>query len=130
MVRISTSETIMIEGARRFLTANFMFPDRFASRYGSARRRGGPRRRQPTLHASVIKFREKIGHEGFHLDREHFHLLRKVNESDQTRYGNAQSENRRAQRLGDAQRYLFGVGRTGAQAEAGKNVDQTGNRSD
>src|SRR3979411_2699404 len=121
MVRISTSETIMMEGARRFLTANFMARARTGSRDRCARRhhrrfwRGGL-----PGDAAVIEFGEQISHERFHFYRQHFHLLGKINECDQTRHGNAEAEDGGAEGFRYSERDSFCVGCARTQTETGK----------
>src|SRR6266849_10503576 len=87
MVKISTSETMMMDGARRLRTANFIGRDLdLALRHRRGRGRDWLRwghwlsRRyllRPRLRrqAPVITFGKKIGHERFHFDGEHFHFL-------------------------------------------------------
>src|ERR1700737_3343337 len=89
MVKISTSETMMMDGARRFLTANFIGRNvDLASRHRRGRRRdrlgwghGLSRRYRPRPYLrrdpAVIKLGKQIGHQRFHFDREHFHFFRK-----------------------------------------------------
>src|SRR2546430_11243211 len=82
--------------------------------------------RQP----AVITLGKKIGHERFHFHGEHFHFFRKVNEPDQTRHRDSQSEHGAVKGFRNSAGYLLGVGRTRTQTEAGEDVDQAGDRPD
>src|SRR4029453_16376229 len=88
IVRMSTSETMMIDGARRLRTANFTDVD-LGSRHGRDFRRGrlgGRHRLGRSLDlrlagaedTAVVTLRKQIGHQRFHFHGENFYLLRKV----------------------------------------------------
>src|SRR5215471_17014002 len=89
MMRISTSETMMMTGARRFRTEKFMRSE--ASR---ASRDGGRDLRSLVFarSAPVIAFVDQLDDERFHLDRHHFHFTGKIGETDQCRHGDGKSE--------------------------------------
>src|SRR6058998_3562115 len=122
MIRISTSETMIMRGARRFRTAKFMCSDvprvsgyRCRNRY----LRGGRYVCRPELArgAAVIAFVNQLNHQRFHLHRHHFYFSRKIAEPDQRRHGNRKSENGCIQRFGDAKRNLAGIRCAGAQSK-------------
>src|SRR6266550_7035139 len=82
MMRISTSETMMMSGARRFRTEKFMRSD--ASRAS----RDGCRNLRYLVFArgaAVIAFVDQLDDERFHLHGHHFHLAGKIGEPDQCR---------------------------------------------
>src|SRR5436309_11986117 len=98
MIRISTSETMIMRGARRFRTAKFMCSD--VPRVSGNRRRnrylrGGRYACRPKLArgAAVIAFVNQLDHQRFHLHRHHFYFSRKIAEPDQRWHGNRQTEN-------------------------------------
>src|SRR3954471_3326301 len=95
IVRISTSETMMMEGALLFRTAIFMAtrPDR-ASHQRRARRHGRTNG-APFLAAgpAVVTLGNQVGDDRFHLNREHFDFLRKIAEGDQARHRDREAEN-------------------------------------
>src|SRR5215470_17665800 len=99
MIRISTSETMMITGARRFLTEKFM---RNASR---ASRDGGRNLRCLVFarSASVIAFVDQLDDERLHLYRHHFYFSGKVGEPDQCRYRDRKAEHCCVQCFSDAE---------------------------
>src|SRR5215510_13805751 len=100
MIRISTSETMMMTGARRFRTEKFM---RSASR--ASRDRGRNLRCLVfAVSAPVIAFVDQLDDERLHLHRHHFYFPRKISEPDQRRHGDRESEHRCVQRFSDPER--------------------------
>src|ERR1043166_6295896 len=89
MMRISTSDTMMMSGARRFRTAKFIAST--AERGLADRRRNRRRRRRWQFRrhkfargATVITLVQQFDHEGFHLHRHRFHFSRKIAEADES----------------------------------------------
>src|SRR5438552_2799890 len=101
MMRISTSETMMMTGARRFRTEKFMRSD------SSRASRDGCRNRRCLVFArgaAVIAFVDQLDDERFHLHGHHFHLAGKIGEPDQCRDSDRKSEDSCVQCFCDAKR--------------------------
>src|SRR5437016_14625043 len=98
MMRISTSETMMMTGARRFRTEKFMRNASRASRDGG----GDLRCLVFARTAAVVAFVDQLDYERFHLDRHHFHFSGKISEPDQCRHRDRKSEHCCVQCFGDA----------------------------
>src|SRR5206468_6800187 len=127
MIRISTSETIIMRGARRFRTAKFMCSDTpRVSRYRRRNRYVYTGRRfchlKSARRAAVIQFINQLDDQRFHLHRHHFYFSRKIGEPDQCRHGNRKPENGGVQSFGDSERNLASIRRAPAQSEMRKNV--------
>src|SRR5215510_1264254 len=88
-MRISTSETMMMMGARRFRTEKFM---QNASR---ASRDGGRELRCLMLAAgaAVIAFVDQLDDQCLHLHRHHFYFSGEISEPDQSRHRYGKAEN-------------------------------------
>src|SRR6059058_1505891 len=122
MMRISTSETMMMTGARRFRTEKFMRSD--SSRVS----RDGCRNLCCLVFArsaAVIAFVDQLDDECFHFHGHHFHLAGKIGKPDQCRHGDGKSEDGCVQCFCDAKRDLARIRSAGAQAEVRENVHQT-----
>src|SRR6266403_4859619 len=135
MIRISTSETMIMRGARRFRTAKFMCSDapclsryRRWNRYVYTGRRFCPFKF--ARRAAVIQFINQLDDQRFHLHRHHFYLSRKIGEPDQRRHGDRKPENGGIQCFGNAERDLTSVRCAPAQSEMGKHMHQSRNRAD
>src|SRR5215211_7529513 len=107
MMRISTSETIMMTGARRFRTEKFM---RIASR---ASRDGGGDLRCLVFarSAAVIAFVDQLDYERLHFHGHHFHCSGKIGEPDQRRHRYRKSEYSCVQCFGDTESDLARIRR-------------------
>src|SRR5437764_7569285 len=93
IMRISTSETIMMEGARRLRTAKFMSA-RSGCKYlgaGSHSHRG----RFFLWAAAEITFPDQFHHQRFHFHRHHLDLFWKIAEGDEGGYGDGKPEDGR-----------------------------------
>src|SRR6266487_1325633 len=135
MIRISTSETIIMRGARRFRTAKFMCSDTpRVSRYRRRNRYVYTGRRfchlKSARRAAVIQFINQLDDQRFHLYRHHFYLSGKIGEPDQRRHGDRKPEHGGIQCFGDAERDLARVRRARAQSEVRKNMHQSRDRAD
>src|SRR5690348_15352473 len=116
MMRISTSETIMITGARRFRTAKFMRMAWRESRDGGRNLCRLMLARRP----AVVTFVDQFDDERFHLDRHHLYLPGKVGKPDQRWHRNRKSKHCSVQCFSNPERNLTGVRRAGAQPQVGK----------
>src|ERR1043166_6612060 len=104
MVRISTSETIMMEGARRLRTAKFMSAPSGAKYLGSGRH---SHRVSCFLRAATeVALSDQFHHQRLHFHRHHLDLFREIAESDEGGHGDGKAEDGRIQRFGNAERDL------------------------
>src|SRR6266481_6496325 len=135
MIRISTSETMIMRGARRFRTAKFMCSDapcvsryRRWNRYVYTGRRFCPFKF--ARRAAVIQFINQLDDQRFHLYRHHFYLSGKIGEPNQRRYSDRRPENGGIQCFGDSESNLTSVRCAAAQSEMGKYMHQSRHRAD
>src|SRR6476646_9113773 len=128
MMRISTSETIMMEGERRLRTAKFM-----SARSGGQYLRSGShshRGRRFLWAAAEITFSDQFHHQRFYFHRHHLYLFRKIAEGDEGGHGDGKPEDGRIQGFGNAERNLTRVGGAGAQSQMREDMNQAGNGAD